>query len=184
MPEKSIILNRTNHIINTGELTIDKFIYYTRRTPWLWIKVQTKRVDQERHTHNPCRWGSADGEKENIPEGFSFKKKCTHQLGCSPLPSFSSVCVFLSGISLCNPVSSLLPFIRPQTVGAKAVSQRSDSSAVRHAWGLQRCLFLSNSLVLPGQPPKQFYNLAAGTKLPFTLLLARFLRQFISHLCL
>ena len=102
----------------------------------------------------------------------------------SPLPSFSSVCVFLSGISLCNPVSSLLPFIRPQTVGAKAVSQRSDSSAIRHAWGLQRCLFLSNSLVLSGQPPKQFYNLAAGTKLPFTLLLARFLRQFISHLCL
>lgn len=24
--------------------------------------------------------------KENIPEGFAFKKKCTHQLGCSSPP--------------------------------------------------------------------------------------------------
>lgn len=94
MPEKSIILNRTNHIINTGELTIDKFIYYTRRTPWLWIKVQTQRVDQETHTHIiPCRWGSADGEKENIPEGFSFKKNAHTSWAVPPSPP-SRVSVF------------------------------------------------------------------------------------------
>ena len=43
---------------------------------------------------------------------------------------------------------------------------------------------LVSSLVLPGQPAKQFYNLAAGAKLPFTLLITKFLQQLVSHLCL
>lgn len=120
--------------------------------------------------------------KENIPEGFAFKKK-VYTPARLFLPSFWSIRVFLSGIPLAIRVSSLLAFIRPQGVGAgaEAATQGSDSSAARHAFGLRRCLFFSALSCSPGQPPKQFYNLAAGTKLPFPLLIAKFLRQLIAH---
>lgn len=87
--------------------------------------------------------------EENIPEGFSFKKKKKkgpHQRAVSPLLS-ECIC-FPFRKNTWNPVSSLLSFIQPPIVraGEEAVSQRSDSSAIRRAFGLQRCLFL---LILP-----------------------------------
>lgn len=66
-------------------------------------------------------------KKRNIPEGFSLKKMHT-PAGLFPLLLFECLC-FPSGISLSAIPFLVLPFTRPQTVGAKAASQRSDSSA-------------------------------------------------------
>lgn len=153
------------------------------------IQSANKKNQQEKaDTKITCRWGRAYWGKENIPEGFSFKKKkCTHQLGCSS-PPFGVLCVFLSGIPLAILFLVSFPLFNHKELEqerTEAANQGSDRLKCNQAclWSTTVSV-LVNSIVLPGQPPKQFYNLAAGTKLPFALLTAKYLQQLISHPCL
>lgn len=58
------------------------------------IQSANEKNQQEKADKNHMQMRQYIPGKENIPEGFSFKKKCTHQLGCSSPPCGVSVFSF------------------------------------------------------------------------------------------
>lgn len=151
--------------------------------------MRTKRISKKRQTQKShADEAEHTGEKRTyLRDSPLKKKKCTHQLGCSS-PPFGVLCVFLSGIPLAILFLVSFPLFNHKELEqelTEAANQGSDRLKCNQAclWSTTVSV-LVNSIVLPGQPPKQFYNLAAGTKLPFALLTAKYLQQLISHPCL
>lgn len=146
-----MILHRATHIRNTEELSIYKCIYYTRRTPMVVIQSADKKKQENADTKSHADEEAQTGKREHTWGILLLKKKKVHTSWAVSALLLGCIC-FPFRNTTWNPVSSLLSFIQPQIVraGEEAVSQRSDSSAIGHAFGLQRCRFLSILSCSPG----------------------------------
>lgn len=105
---------------------------------------------------------------KNIPEGFSFKKK----KGCTPaglfLPSFWDVYVFLSGLPLAIVfLVSFSLFSHTQLEQERRLRPSDPTLAIRHAFGLQWCLFFCQFFRAPWVASKAILQLSCWHKTAF-----------------
>lgn len=146
-----------------------------------------KNYQQEKtDTKTTCRRGSAYRETRTYLRDSPLKKKNVHTSWAVPPLLLGCVC-FPFRNATCDPVSSLLSFMQPQSwsrSGGCVPAVRPKCKCNQACLWSTAASALVNSTVLPGQPAQRCHNLAAGTELPFRLLTARFLRQLISHPCL
>lgn len=110
-------------------------------------KNRPEKTDTKSHAEKAAHTG---GKSTYLRDSPLKKKKKNAHTSWAVFPLLLECPCFPFRNTTGSPVSSLLSFIRPQIVRAEAASQRSDSSAIRHAFGLQRCLFLSILLCTPG----------------------------------
>lgn len=109
-------------------------------------KNRPEKTDTKSHAEKAAHTG---GKSTYLRDSPLKKKKKNAHTSWAVFPLLLECPCFPFRNTTGSPVSSLLSFIRPQIVRAEAASQRSDSSAIRHAFGLQRCLFLSILLCTP-----------------------------------